>query len=297
MPELPDITVYAERVQALAGGTRLDGVRLVSPFLLRTVEPPLSAFVGRRLVAARRVAKQVVLDFEGGLHLVIHLMLAGRLHWRRVGAGLPGKAALAAFDFASGALLLLEHGSKRRASLHAVHTADLDRFHRGGLDPLTASAAEVAARLVVRHTLKRSLTDPTLFDGIGGAFADEILHAARLSPVAWSDKVDDGAVATLTTAMREVLTRATEQRRAEAKDGFPEKVTAFHDDMAVHGRFGQPCRVCSAPIQRIVHGDRETNYCPGCQTGGRLLADRALSALLKQDWPRTLEELEAVRRW
>ncbi len=298
MPELPDVTVYCERITALAGGHRLEKVRLASPFLLRTTSPTLAEAEGRTLLGARRLGKHLVFELEGGIFLVLHLMVAGRLHWKARGAKLPGKPGLAALDFDHASMLLLEHGTKRRASLHVVDAEGLQHFDRGGLDPLTATTDAVADRLRrERHTLKRSLTDPRLFDGIGGAYADEILFAARLGPLAWSDHLDDAAIARLTEAMRSELVLWTDRLRAEVGLGFPEKVTAFRPEMAVHGRYGEACRSCGAPIQRIVHGDRETNYCPGCQTGGKILADRAMSQLLKSDWPRTLEELEAVKRW
>ncbi|MCB9682555.1 MAG: formamidopyrimidine-DNA glycosylase [Alphaproteobacteria bacterium] len=298
MPELPDVAVYRERLEALTVGRPLDAVRLRSPFLLRTAVPPLSEAHGRVVVGVRRIGKRLALGLDGDLWLVIHLMVAGRLRWRKRGAGIPGRDGLAAFDFADGTLLFTEASKKKRASLHVVAgEAGLADFDRGGLDPLTASVADVRAALTSeRHTLKRSLTDPTLFDGIGGAYGDEILHAARLSPVQWSDRVDDAGVARLHAAMREVLTTWTARFRAEVGDGFPEVVTAFRPEMAVHGKFGQPCPVCGDPVQRIVYADRETNYCATCQTDGVLLRDRALSQLLKGDWPKTLEELDELKR-
>ncbi|HMV69895.1 MAG TPA: DNA-formamidopyrimidine glycosylase family protein [Myxococcota bacterium] len=297
MPELPDITVYCDAIAQRAVGATLDAVRLNSPFLLRTVEPALTVCHGRIVREVRRLGKRVVLGLDGDLFLVIHLMIAGRLHWRKRGCGFGGKGGLAAFDLPGGTLLLTEAGTKRRASLHVVAgEAGLSVFDLGGLPPLTATPAEVAVRLRgERHTLKRSLTDPRLFDGVGGAFADEILFEARLSPVTWSDGVDDAGVERLTAALRTVLASWVERLRAERGDGFPEHVTAFRPEMQVHGRFGQPCRACGDPVQRIVHDDRETNYCCTCQTGGRLLRDRAMSQLLKSDWPATLDELMARR--
>ncbi|MCB9664020.1 MAG: formamidopyrimidine-DNA glycosylase [Alphaproteobacteria bacterium] len=298
MPELPDVEVYRERLEARLVGQQLLGVRLRSPFLLRTAVPPLSDATGRTFRAVRRVGKRLALGLDGDLWLVIHLMVAGRLRWAKVGAKPPGQGGLAAFDLPTGTLIFTEVSKKKRASLHVVAgEGALADFDRGGLDPLTATPAQVAERLrAERHTLKRSLTDPTLFDGIGGAYGDEILHRAGLSPVAWSDGVDDAGIARLTDAMRDVLTWWTDHLRAEVGDGFPDKVTAFRPEMAVHGRHGQPCPVCGDPVQRIVYADRETNYCATCQTGGVLLRDRALSQLLKKDWPRTLEELEELRR-
>lgn len=298
MPELPDVEVYRERLDAHLRGQVLERVRLASVFLLRTAEPPLAAAHGRRFVAFERVGKRLALGLEGDLWLVIHLMVAGRLRWRPPGAKVPARLGVAAFDTPVGTLLLTEAGTKKRASLQVFQGYDAVRAEdRGGIDPRTAGVAEVADRLRgARHTLKRSLCDPTLFDGIGGAYADEILWAAGLSPVGWSDQVDDDGVARLTDAMREVLLRFTDALRAEVGDGFPEEVTAFRPDMAVHGRYRQPCPRCGTEVQRIVYATRETNYCPACQTGGRILKDRALSALLRKDWPRTVEALEALRR-
>lgn len=298
MPELPDVEVYRERLEARLLGQTLERVRLRSMFLVRTAVPPLAEAHGRRFTAFERVGKRLAMGLEGDLWLVIHLMIAGRLRWRDAGAKIPGRIGLAAFDTPVGALLFTEAGTKKRASLHVVqgHEGVLE-MDRGGIDPRTASQAEVAERLRgERHTLKRSLSDPRLFDGIGGAYADEILWRAKLSPVGWSDQVDDEGVARLTVAMRETLTAFTEAIRAEVGDGFPEEVTAFRDDMAVHGRYRSACPACGSEIQRIVYATRETNYCPTCQTGGRILKDRALSSLLRKDWPRTLEELEALRK-
>ena len=294
MPELPDITVYVERIGAAAGGQVLSQVRIANPFVLRTAVPPIAALAGRRLEGVRRLGKRIVLDFEGGLHLVLHLMRAGRLRWLPPGAKLPGRFALAALDFASGSLLFTEAGTQRRASMHLVEgDAALAGFDAGGLEVLEADLAQFAARLrSENHTLKRSLTAPHLLSGIGGAYSDEILHRARLSPTGRSKDLTDPEIERLYRAARDVLGEWTARLRAEAGADFPEKVTAFRDGMAVHGRFGQPCPVCGTPVQRIVYADTETNYCPRCQTDGKVLADRALSRLLKSSWPRSVDELE-----
>ena len=294
VPELPDLTVYAEAVAARVVGAPLLGVRLAGPFLLRTVEPPLSAARGRRVEAVRRLGKRLVLALEGDLHLALHLMIAGRLHWRPPGARLPGRAGLAAFDFEAGTLTLTEAGTQRRAALHLLAgAAALAALDRGGLEPLQADAAAFAAALRrERHTLKRALTDPALFAGIGNAYSDEILHRARLSPVGLTTSLDDAAAARLHAATVAVLGEWTERLRREAGGEFPEKVTAFRPEMAVHGRFRQPCPDCGTLVQRIVKAANEVDYCPRCQTGGRILSDRALARLLKADWPRTVEELE-----
>ena len=294
MPELPDVTVYVEALRDRVEGRPLERVRLGSPFLLRTVEPPLSAFAGRRVEAVSRLGKRIVLALEGDHLLAIHLMVAGRLHWKPPGAKLPGKAGLAAFDFPDGTLTLTEAGSKRRAALHAFAGRDgLRALDPGGIEPLTSSRAAFAARLrVANNTLKRALTDPRRFSGIGNAYSDEILHRARLSPLQLTGNLDDEEVARLHAATRAVLTEWTDRLRAEAGEAFPTGVTAFRPGMAVHGRFKHPCPACGAPVQRIRFAENETNYCARCQTGGRLLADRALSRLLKDDWPRTLEELD-----
>ena len=294
MPELPDVVVYVEALEQRILGRPLERVRIASPFVLRSVDPPVREAEGRRVVAVRRLGKRIVLALEGGLFVVIHLMIAGRLRWRPPGAKTPGRIALAAFDFPGGTLLLTEAGSKRRASLHLVRgEAALAGFDRGGLEPLETSLAGFRDRLVSEsHTLKRALTDPRLFSGIGNAYSDEILHRARLSPVALTRRVDDDGIERLYDAARAVLVEWTDRLRREAGDGFPENVTAFREGMAVHGRFREPCPICGTPVQRIRYADNETNYCPACQTGGRLLADRALSRLLKEDWPRSLEEME-----
>ena len=298
MPELPDVIVYQERLVAVLGSEPLQGVRLLSSFVLRTVEPPLGAFTGRALRGVERLGKRLVLDFGDELFLVLHLMIAGRLRWHPRAKKLGSKLDLAAFDFAHGTLVLTEAGSKKRASLHAVRgRAGLAAFDRGGLEVFEASDAAFAATLRRENrTLKRALCDPTLFSGIGNAYSDEILHRARLSPVTLTRRLDDAEVARLHAAARDVLRAWTERLRAEVGDGFPDKVTAFRDGMAVHGRHGQPCPDCGAPVQRIRYADNECNYCANCQCGGRLLADRGLSTLLKQDWPKTLAELEERRR-
>lgn len=292
MPELPDIVVYQEALARRAVGGLLERVRLLAPFLLRTVDPPLEAAEGRVVEGVERVGKRIVLVLEGGPFLVLHLMIAGRLHWKERGAAPPRKAGLAAFDFAAGTLTLTEAGSKRRASLHVAGSREaLRAMDPGGIDVLSASRAEFAAALrSSNHTLKRSLTDPRLFSGIGNAYSDEILHAARLSPLQLTQNLDDGEVARLFEAAGGVLRGWIERLRAECGGSFPEKVTAFRDGMAAHGRFGKPCPVCGSPIQRIVYAENEANYCARCQTGGRLLADRALSRLLRDDWPRRLDE-------
>ncbi|HKH44087.1 MAG TPA: DNA-formamidopyrimidine glycosylase family protein [Thermoanaerobaculia bacterium] len=302
MPELPDVEVYLAALAPRVLGQPLEAVRLASPFLLRTVEPPLASLEGRRVEGLRRLGKRIVFGFEGDLFLVLHLMIGGRLHWKPRGAKVPGKnpgkSSLAAFDFPTGTLLLTEAGSKKRASLHLMAgAAALAELDPGGLEVLTADLEAFRVALVAEsHTLKRALTDPHLFSGIGNAYSDEILHRAKLSPFRLTRSLTPEESATLFEACRTVLTEWIERLQAETGDRFPEKVTALHDSMAVHGRFGKPCPVCGTPVQRLVYADSEANYCPGCQTEGRLLADRALSRLLKDDWPRTLEELEARKR-
>ena len=298
MPELPDVTVYIEALERRVLGRPLEGMRVTSPFLLRTVDPPLEAFTGRTVRRIRRLGKRIVFVFEGDLFLVLHLMIAGRLRWREPGAKIPAKFGLAAFSFPNGTLLLTEAGTKRRASLAAVRGEEaLGDYDRGGLEVLQCDLAafRVALRREV-HTLKRTLADPRIFSGIGNAYSDEILHRARLSPLGRTNQLGDEAVERLFSAAREVLTEWTDRLRREAGEGFPEKVTAFRDGMAVHGRYRKPCPVCGAPVQRIRYAENETNYCARCQTGGRLLADRALSRLLGEDWPRSLEDLEELRR-
>jgi formamidopyrimidine-DNA glycosylase len=294
LPELPDVVVYIEALERRVLGRRLTGVRLLSPFVLRTVEPPVAVLHGRRVLHLRRIGKRIVLGFEDELSLVIHLMIAGRLRWRPPGAKAPGKIGLAALDFEDGTLLLTEAGSKRRASLHLVGgSGALAAFERGGLEPLGSAPAEFIARLRgENHTLKRALTDPRLFSGIGNAYSDEILHRARLSPLKLTSRLTEDEAERLHAATEAVLAEWTERLRCETGDGFPEQVTAFREGMAVHGRYRQPCPSCGTPVQRIRYAENETNYCPSCQTEGRLLADRGLSRLLKEDWPRSLEELD-----
>ncbi len=298
MPELPDVELYRECLTARIVGHTLERVQLASPFLLRTVEPPLDRALGRTVVAVRRLGKRVVIALEGELFLVFHLMIAGRLRWRPRGAPVPRKVGLAAFEFSSGTLLVTEASSRKRASLHVVAGEDgLRALDPGGIEALESDlAAFRAALLAENHTLKRALTDPRLFSGIGNAYSDEILHRARLSPIALTTQLDEAEIARLYDATQVTLRDWLDRLRAETGTGFPEHVTAFRETMAVHGRYRKPCPDCGAPVQRIAYAENETNYCARCQTGGRLLADRALSRLLKQDWPRTLEELEALRR-
>ncbi|MGE3806620.1 MAG: Fpg/Nei family DNA glycosylase [Gemmataceae bacterium] len=298
MPELPDVVVYIEALERRLHGQVLERVRVVNPFLVRTFEPPLDAATGKRVVGLRRLGKRIVFALEDGLFLVLHLMIAGRLHWKPPGTKPPGKIGLAAFDFPAGTLTLTEAGSKRRASLHVVQSeAALASLDPGGLEVLEATLEEFAARLSLRnHTVKRALTDPHLFSGIGNAYSDEILHRARMSPFAWTTKLKAEEVARLFAAVRDTLTEWIERQRREAGDDFPEKVTAFRDGMAVHGRFGKPCPECGTSVQRIIYAENEANYCPRCQTKGKLLADRSLSRLLKDDWPRTIEDWEEGRR-
>ncbi|MBL8754517.1 MAG: formamidopyrimidine-DNA glycosylase [Planctomycetes bacterium] len=298
MPELPDVTIYRERIEALLSGQVLEQLRLQSPFLLRSVTPPPSAVHGQPLVAVHRLGKRLVFEFPGLLFLVLHLMIAGRLRWYPREKKLGGRIDLAAFDFAPGTLVLTEAASKKRASLHVVQGREgLAAFDRGGLEVHGASAAQFAERLRAENrTLKRALTDPTLFSGIGNAYSDEILHRARLSPVVLTRRLDDDAIERLRTAIVATLDHWTGVLRAEVGDGFPDKVTAFREGMAVHGRYGKPCPDCGAAVQRIRYAANECNYCARCQCDGRLLADRGLSTLLKKDWPKTLEELEERRR-
>ncbi|HSJ09282.1 MAG TPA: DNA-formamidopyrimidine glycosylase family protein [Longimicrobiales bacterium] len=294
MPELPDIQVYLDRLASLLRGHALEHARVTNPFVLRTVTPPLAALHGRAVTDVSRIGKRIVLHFDGDVYLVIHLMIAGRLRWRTPDKPMKGKLVLAAFTFPEGVLYLTEAGTKRRAMLHVVDgAAGLDAFDRGGIDPMTATLDEFGKRLRAEsHTLKRSLTDPRIFSGIGNAYSDEILHRARLSPLALSRSLADDDVATLHTAIRATLAEWTERLGAEAGPGLPEKVTAFHPQMAVHGRYGMPCPDCGAPVQRIRYADNETNYCARCQTGGRILADRAMSRLLGDDWPRSIDDVE-----
>ncbi len=293
MPELPDITVYVEALERRVVGETLERVRIQAPFLLRTFDPPIDSVHGRNVCEIRRLGKRIAFGLDDDLWLVLHLMIAGRLAWKPRGAKLGGKISLASFDFPKGCLVLTEAGSKRRASLHVLRGEEaLHGQDPGGLEPLSATRDQFEAVLRGQnHTLKRSLTDPRLFSGIGNAYSDEILHRARLSPLAHSQKLTRAQAERLYDATREVLLEWVARLRAETGDGFPEKVTAFRPEMAVHGRFGEPCPVCSAPVQRIRYADNETNYCPRCQTESRILADRSLSRLLKDDWPRHLDEL------
>jgi formamidopyrimidine-DNA glycosylase len=297
MPELPDIVAYIEALERRILGHTLEGVRVASPFVLRSVAPPLAQFEGKTVTGLRRIGKRVVLAFEQDLFLVIHLMIAGRLRWRAARAALPQRRGLAALDFDVGTVLFTEEGSKKRAGLWAVHGEfDLAAHDPGGIDVLDTNELTFCQRLrSENHTLKRALTDPHLFSGIGNAYSDEILHRARLSPAKLTGRLGDGDGRRLWEAARITLQEWTERLRAELGEAFPEKVTAFREGMAVHGRFGKPCPVCGAAVQRIVYAQNEANYCATCQTGGRLLADRALSRLLKRDWPRTLDELERRR--
>ena len=294
MPELPDVEAYRVALESRIVGRRLESVRLASPFLLRSFEPPIREADGKRVLGISRVGKRIVFALEGDLFLVLHLMIAGRLHWRPLGAKLHGKTNLAAFDFENGTLLLTEASSKKRASLHLVRgRAALAEFERGGIEPLEADPETFRRALASEnHTLKRALTDPRLFSGIGNAYSDEILHAARLSPMKLTSRLSEEEIGRLSEATRSTLGRWRDTFVEEARKAFPEKVTAFREGMAVHGRYGKPCPDCGSPVQRIVYAENEANYCATCQTEGRLLADRALSQLLKGDWPRTLEELE-----
>lgn len=295
MPELPDIENYLHALRPRVVGEVLVGLRLGTPFLLRTVEPPVAAFVGKRIEGVSRLGKRIVFTFEGEHFAVLHLMIAGRLHWKAAGAKLPGRLGLVAFDFDAGTLLLTEAGSKKRAALHLVRGLEaLAEHNPGGLEVLTADEPAFRAALTrERHTLKRALTDPHLLAGIGNAYSDEILHRARLSPFRMTDALNEAEAAQLFAACRAVLTEWTERLALEAGEGFPEQVTAFRAEMAVHGRYGKPCPVCATPVQRILYATNEANYCPTCQTDGKLLADRVLSQLARGDWPKTFEELES----
>ena len=293
MPELPDVTVYVEALRERILGQPLTKLRLASPFVLRTFEPPASELAGKRVQDVRRMGKRIVIGFDGDLFVIIHLMIAGRFKWLPPNGKIPGKLGLAAFDFPNGTLLMTEAGSKKRASIHIVKGEDAVRAHDpGGLEVLTAGEEEFAGVLTrERHTLKRSLTDPHNFSGIGNAYSDEILHRARLSPVQMTTNLGADEIARLFEATKAVLNEWTQRLRDDAKNKFPEHVTAFREGMAVHGRFNKPCPDCGSPVQRIVYADNETNYCARCQTGGRLLADRSLSRLLNVDWPKSIDEL------
>lgn len=294
MPELPDIVVYLEALEPRIVTRRLERIRIGSPFVLRSADPPAAELEGRLVCDVRRLGKRIVIALEGELFLVLHLMIAGRLHWRPVRAPLRGRSGLAALDFTSGTLLFTEAATKHRASLHFVRgAAALAAHDRGGLEPLEASLPAFRAALTREtHTLKRALTDPRLFSGVGNAYSDEILHAARLSPLALTSRLTRADVGRLHQAARATLSTWIERLRAQTGDGFPEKVTAFRPEMAVHGRYRKPCPVCGAPVQRIRYADNEVNYCAHCQTDGKVLADRAMSRLLKEDWPRSLDEWE-----
>jgi len=294
VPELPDVLVYVERLAALTRGRVLERARVASPFVVRTFEPPLRALEGQRVVGVERIGKRIVLALDQELFLVLHLMIAGRLRWRERGAPVPKKLGLLALDFDSGTLLFTEASTKKRASIHVVRgRAALEPFDRGGVEPLEVSVREFAAALGRENrTLKRALTDPRLVSGVGNAYSDEILFRARLSPVRLTSQLDDEELERLFVATRETLEHWIDRTRAEVGDGFPEKVTAFRDGMAVHGRYGEPCPECATKVQRIRFADNELNYCPRCQTGGKLLADRGLSRLLKGDWPKSIEEME-----
>lgn len=298
MPELPDILLYLHALRLRIVGQSITGVRLVSPFLLRSIDPPLQSIIGRRVTDLHRIGKRLVIEMEGELFLVIHLMIAGRFRWKPAGAPVPGKIGLMAIDFENAALIMTEAGSKRQASLYVVQGREgLERHDPGGIDVMNIDLATfVAALQRENHTLKRTLTDPHVFSGIGNAYSDEILHAAKLSPFKQTSGLTDEEAARLFAATRSVLSDWIDRLQKETGDNFPEKVTAFREGMAVHGRFGKPCPVCGSPVQRIAYASNEANYCVTCQTDGRLLADRSLSRLLREDWPRTLEELERRRR-
>lgn len=298
MPELPDVELYLDALRRRIVGRPVEGVRLASPFLLRSINPPIDAIVGRTVQRLYRLGKRIVWHLDDELFVVIHLMIAGRLRWKERGASIPGKVGLAAFDFPNGTLLLTEAGAKRRASLHVVEGEPAVAAHDpGGLEPLEATLDEFAVALRrENHTIKRSLTDPHLLSGIGNAYSDEILHAARMSPMKLTAQMTDEEIERLFGATVDTLTSWRQRLLSETGDAFPEKVTAFRDGMAVHGRYGKPCPVCGRPVQRIRYAANEANYCPTCQTGGKLLADRSLSRLLKDDWPRSLDELEQRMR-
>ena len=298
MPELPDVEVYVEHLRRRVVGQPLEHARIASAFLVRSFDPPMRAVEGKHVRSVRRMGKRIVLELDDDLFLVLHLMIAGRLRWRERGAKVPGKLGLAAFDFPAGTLLLTEASPKKRASLYLVRGKEaVDALDPGGLEPLTASTAEFAEALRrENHTVKRSLTDPHLFSGIGNAYSDEILWRAHMSPVRLTSKMTDEEIASLHEATKATLREWTERLRKETGDDFPEKVTAFRDEMAVHGRYRKPCPACGTPVQRIAYASNESNYCATCQTGGKLLADRSLSRLMRGDWPKTLEELEARKR-
>ena len=294
MPELPDVEAYLEALRRMAVGHVLERIRVASPIILRTFDPPIQVAAGKRIVGVRRIGKRIVFELEDDLYLVVHLMIAGRFHWRERGARVPARVGHAALDLDHATLMLTEANATKRASLHLVRgTASLEPFARGGIELLGSDLASFRAALTREsHTVKRALTDPTLFSGIGNAYSDEILHRAQLAPTKLTRALSEAEVVRLYDATLEVLTEWTDRLVADAREAFPEKVTAFRPEFAVHGKYGKPCPVCGSPVQRIVHAENEANYCATCQTGGKLLADRALSRLLREDWPRTLEELE-----
>ena len=294
MPELPDIVTYLRALEPRVVGQPLEALRLASPFVLRSVDPPVRELTGKRVLGLSRLGKRIVMELEGELFVVVHLMVSGRFQWKKRGDKVPGKVGLGAFDFPTGSLIFTEASTKKRASIHLVRgRAGLAGFSRGGVEPLEIDLPTFTEALQrERHTLKRALTDPRLFSGIGNAYSDEILHAAQLSPVTRTDRLDAAQITRLYETTRRVLTEWTDRLSKEAEHEFPTKVTAFRPEMAVHGKFDQPCPVCGTKVQRIVYAENESNYCPRCQTGGKLLADRSLSRLLKDNWPRTIEELE-----
>ena len=298
VPELPDVELYLHALAPRVIGQRIEAIRLGNPFIVRTYDPPAEAIVGQTVRTLRRMGKRIVFGLDGDLFVIVHLMIAGRFRWKERGAAIPNKVGLLALDFASGTLLLTEQGSKRQAAVHVVRgEAAVGEHDPGGLEVLTTDLAGFAQRLTAEnHTLKRALTDPHIFSGIGNAYSDEILHAARLSPMKLTASLTDDEVERLFRTTRDTLRSWAERLKAETGDTFPEKVTAFRPDMAVHGKFGKPCPLCGEPVQRIVYAHNEANYCARCQTGGRLLSDRALSRLLGKDWPKTLEEMESRRR-
>jgi formamidopyrimidine-DNA glycosylase len=298
MPELPDITVYVEKLNELVKGKPIEGIRVESFFLLRTAQPPLFSIYGKEVKSVQRMGKRIVFEFPEEYYLIFHLMIAGRLHWRIKGAAIPRSNGLAAFDFSNGALILTETGTQKRASLHLIWGKEKkEALDPGGLEVFDSSLEEFKARLTMEnHTLKRALTDSSLFSGIGNTYSDEILHRAKLSPILLTKNIDDFGIKKLFESTKEVLAEWTARLRKEAENGFPEHVTAFREEMAVHGQFGKPCPVCGTTIQRIQYASNETDYCPLCQTDGKLLADRALSRLLKKDWPTTAEEWEEKKR-
>ena len=293
MPELPDVTVYVELIAAKTVGKKIDRARIPSPFVLRSVDPPVRDVEGKKVQDVRRIGKRIAIGLEEELWIVIHLMIAGRFKWLKPGAKIPGRVGLAAFDFENGTLLLTEAGTQRRASITVVRgEGALNEIDRGGVEPLEVDEDTFAKQLTrENHTLKRSFTDPTLFSGIGNAYSDEIFHRARISPIKLTSRLTPEEITRLYNATREVLAEWTNRLRTEAGGEFPAKVTAFHDEMAVHGKYGRPCPVCGSPVQRIRYASNETNYCARCQTEGKLLADRALSRLLRQDWPKSIDEL------